>query len=178
MHPWVPTSISAPRKLLGFPSENSIFQTQSVNHFLWFICPLLPDSLTPCHSVLNFSPSTSSIITKQSGLNFAYLNHISLFYFQSCKMAYFSFFKFPLNCTVRLFTQMLGYTEAYFPPVVVPALYFGLLCFPFCLPSLCWIFLQSSQKHSPCSTILKLRSSIDRTLLSIPLIGSKFLHNL
>lgn len=34
---------------------------------------------------------------------------------------------------------MLGYTEAYFPCVIIPAVYFGLLCFSFSLPSLGWM---------------------------------------
>lgn len=86
---------------------------QPVSHFSWFICPLLPTSLTQC-TVLNFSPSTSCSIAEQCSLHFAFLNPISLFYFQS-QIPYFSFYKFPLNCTVRLFPLLLGYTEALFP---------------------------------------------------------------
>lgn len=44
-------------------------------------------------------------------------------------------------------------------------LYFSLLCFS-CSPILMLDTLQSSQKHSPCSTILKLRSPIDRPPLN------------
>lgn len=56
----------------------------------------------------------SFCMTKQCSLHFVYLNPISLFYFRS-QIPYFSFYKFPLSCTVRLFPLLLGYPEALFP---------------------------------------------------------------
>lgn len=72
-------------------------------------------------------------------LHFACLNPISLFCFWS-QIPYFSFYKFPLRCTGRLFPLLLGYPETFISPVPSFQLcYFGLLCFSFSFPFLSWI---------------------------------------
>lgn len=109
-----------PRLLLEMtkevPSENGISQIQPVSHFSWFISLSYPPALhhVHCFKLSYFYILPSFYITKQSSLHFACLNPISLFYFQS-QIPYFSFYKFPLNCTVRLFSLLLGYPEALFP---------------------------------------------------------------
>lgn len=83
----------------------------------WFLLVHLPSLTHQSHTSCKLSSYyilPSSYITKHSSLHFAYWNPISLFYFQS-QTPYFSFYKFPLKCTVRLFPLLLGYTEALFP---------------------------------------------------------------
>lgn len=102
------------QKTAGIPFRKFNFTDSTCQSFLLVHLPSLTHQSYPTHTVLNFSPSTSCSIAEQSSLHFAFLNPISLFYFQS-QIPYFSFYKFPLNCTVRLFPLLLGYTEALFP---------------------------------------------------------------
>lgn len=157
VHPCVPASISAPRKPLEFPSENSIFQIQLVNHFLWFIFPLVPNSLTLCHGVLNFSPSTSSIITKQSGVNFA---------------SYFSFLlSILLNCLFFIFeisTKL--HCEAFYPDA---GIYWSL--FPLCHHSSCVLWFTVLFFFSPILRLDAFCNPVKNILLAVPFWSSGLL---
>lgn len=102
------------QKTTGAPFRNLNFADSTRQSFLLLRLPFLTHQSHPTHNVLNFPPSTSHSITNQSSLHFACLNPISLFYLQS-QIPHFSFYKFPLSCTVRLFPLLPGYTEALFP---------------------------------------------------------------
>lgn len=115
LSPWAPTSTSAPRNDEGNPFRKWNFTDSTCQSFPWFISLSYPPVLhhAHCFKLSSFYILPSFYITKQSRLHFTYLNPIFLFYFQS-QIPYFSFYKFPLNCTVRFFPLLLGYPEALF----------------------------------------------------------------
>lgn len=92
------------------------FHRLSCQSFLLLHLPSLTHQSHTFFKLSSFHILPSCYITKHSSLHFAYLNLISLFYFQS-QTPYFSFYKFPLKCTWEAFSPVAGIHWSFISPV-------------------------------------------------------------